>query len=146
MRSARYVLLAALFAVGCEGQAKRPALQDTQNDPQHCGNPPVVCPTPAHASAVCLAGVCTRSDCEPGWLDLQADVIGCETAQGGVPATGLVAATPSSSTSLLQHAQTSARHRNEAVLGEPTPAVTGGAVEQTDGTYRNQPGFIAAFE
>jgi hypothetical protein len=146
MRSAWFVVLVACAIAGCEGQAKLRADPSVLDDPQNCGAPGNICPSPVHASALCVQGTCTRSDCEPGWVDLEAEVVGCETAAGGPPETGLVAAVPSSSTSLLQHAQTSDAHRNEAILGQPTPAPLDGAVEQTDGTYRNLPGFIAAFE
>jgi hypothetical protein len=93
-----------------------------------------------------VQGACGRTGCEEGWLDLDDAVAGCETPSGAIPASGFVLATPSSSTSLIQHVQSGPAHTNEGVLGEPTPALEGGATEQTDGTHRNLTGVNAFLE
>lgn len=133
--------LGLLLLAACEGQAKLPcAGADTKTDPQNCGGCGNVCPSALHATASCAEGVCGIAGCEVGWSDLDPDAPGCETPSGAIPAFGFTVATPSSSTSLFQHAQQDATHQNQGILGEPTPLPVG-ATEQTDGTHRNQPGL-----
>lgn len=144
MRTPVATALLACLLLGCEGQAKAPAsCADVQSDPQNCGACGRACPEAgAHAAATCVEGQCgTR--CEDGWLDLQAGLAGCESPVTGVPESGLTILTPSSSTSLFQHAQESATHRNEAVVGDPAPLAVGGAAEQTPQEHRNVSGFSA---
>jgi hypothetical protein len=140
MRFAPLALGSLLVLAACEGQARLPcAGADTQTDPSNCGGCGVACPAPPHAIAACTAGSCGVAGCEPGWLDLDPDSPGCEAASSAIPGAGFTLATPSSSTSRFQHAQTDGARVNQGVLGEPTPLPVG-ALEQTDGVYRNQPG------
>lgn len=51
---------------------------DPLTDPNHCGACGARCAA-QHATPLCIAGSCTRSECEPGWYDCDGDVRnGCE--------------------------------------------------------------------
>ena len=143
MRTLASATLLACLLLGCEGQAKLPATcLDTQNDPQNCGTCGHECSAGAHATAVCVAGQC-GTVCHAGWRDLEANAAGCESSVAGVPETGTVVLTPSSGTSLLQHAEQTGAHRNEAIVGQPTPLPAGPVAEQTSSEHRNLTGFAA---
>lgn len=140
MRSAHVALVLLLPLAACEGQAKLPcAGADTQTDVKNCGGCGIECPS-SHGTAACVAGACGIAACDLGWLDLDPDDPGCETAVASIPAEGFTVAVPSSSTSFRQFAQSDAAHWHEGVLGAPTPLPVG-ALEQSDGVHRNQPGL-----
>lgn len=153
-------LLLAVSACNCGGTVVDHCTADTQTDILNCGECGVACDIPVHATRRCLAGVCGRTPCEPGFYDLDESIYGCESrcqdglctlADGSVvqveadplPESGVVYSTLSSGTSYGGALQTSAHYTHFAVLGESTPPVVGGAVDQQGATHRHQGGFSA---
>ena len=132
---------------------------DTQTDVKNCGQCGNACPTPAHATAQCVRGICGRGPCASGFYDLDktAGTFGCEstcnatqcvnngqitpiTAQP-LPESGAVFQALSSGSSVGGSVQTSSKNSNFGSLGLST---TPTGLEQKNATHKNYGGFSAA--
>ncbi|MBI5542510.1 MAG: hypothetical protein HY901_01375, partial [Deltaproteobacteria bacterium] len=130
---------------------------DSRNDPRNCGTCGHVCPVPEHAAATCARRACGRGPCQAGWFDLDgARTFGCETKCEGrvctnpdgwtitlaaepLPETGPVFQELASGSSFGNAVQTSAKHTNLGVLGEPF----GGQIEQGSASHKNRGGLMS---
>ncbi len=63
----------------CDGLAETGCESEVADDPLNCGGCGLVCPTPDHAEAGCLASECQPGTCLAGWGDCNLDMAdGCE--------------------------------------------------------------------
>jgi hypothetical protein len=135
---------------------------NTQTSATNCGTCGNVCPTPAHASAACNAGLCGRGACAAGFFDLDGPVVfGCESTctgrnctlgDGGsitvsndpVSEIGLVGKSVVNGSSVGAGVQTNANHSNLGSIGEATPKVgPGGGIETSNSQNKHRGGFGA---
>lgn len=146
-RMLAWVACVAVTGCGGAGDPGPPTGCDPENmltDVKNCGTCSHVCPAIPHAPAACIRGQCSRSACDPGWLDLTSEP-GCET--GGytpVPEAGLVFAAVTAGGFHDDVAPASPKYRLQGALAEPTPGLGDGAVEARSQGHRNLTGFNAA--
>ena len=150
-------LLAAVLAAGCGSKSGEStgvcgASVDIQSDAQNCGACGHACTSPAHATAICLQGACSRGPCAQGWTTLDPAASDCETpCPGGqcvgetvvIPLTGAVFEAFASGSSYGDKEQSSGLYTNTAVMGESTPPGDG-FVTETSAKYTNVSGLNAA--
>ena len=144
----------ALVLSACGGGGAPPPLDelcpgaDVTSDALNCGTCGHRCETPAHAQPACYSGSCGRTACDDGWVDLDPNVIGCESVGGvhALPEHGVVfwvfpvGAFGTATQSPLQ--LTSASYATTGVLGEaPVPANQAAALSSA--SYVNLPGYTA---
>ncbi len=133
---------------------------DIQNDVDNCGACDHVCPTPVHAIARCVQGVCGRGPCAQGSFDL-GDGAGCDWSCVGrlctngagktipvsnpvLPETGTAFQTVAAGSSYGARKQVGRSFVNIGVLAEPTPPNAQGASEQTGTHFVNVGGVNAS--
>ncbi len=132
-----------------------------QTDPNNCNACAAVCPSKAHAQSICTAGVCGRA-CTQGYFDLDGGVgAGCDFTCTGEPyactdgvstvniknhilsESGTVFQGFAAGSSYAPNTMTGATSQNVGVLGESTPPLPVGNVQQSASASKHQVGLNA---